>query len=1135
MRVVTLATNGFEFAQACSHPVDRRSPPSPQIVASPFDFPKLTAGMSKPLKVFADALSTRSAPRPNGAAFSSSAQKQQPVSRGREDPTKDPDPAGEQQPAPRQTSRSVRRGPDDPLRFVVAARRAVEATLGRLPSDDEPLMAAGIDSLGAVEVAAELKARFPSASLDEATLLFERPTIRALAELLESGAGSEKTERGEEEVKHGPNDQPTLAAIEAASTAPGESSPPPPLLSPGTALALPSVLRPHSLPDPAARTLSVFDATAALPGVDTDVRLRPGDAVARSSRYACALRMQRAHARVITPVHAWNPDEVDAGVLSQASIRPPGLARFAALLRDVDLVDASALGLSPYDAATLDPQHRLLLEQVADLCLSATAAGVLTSRTRPTCGFTVGCMHQGEYASTVLRPAQLALSASASSGSSLAFLAGRPGYTLDLGGPCAAVDTACSSSLVAVHLSATDVLLSRASLSIASGVSLLLSETTHAAIGGLGAASPSGRCRSLDADADGYGRAEGIVTVMLADGATVLRLERPSRPLAVLASTAADQDGRAAGLAAPHGPSQTRLLEAATREAGGDHPSLLALHGTGTPLGDPIEVGAAAAARGEKAQRGDSHFSTLTWVAPKSRWGHSEGAAGAVGVLMAAQAVHTSTVDALAGLRNVNPHVERALARTSPDAVPRVAGPWVVPHCARRVGSSSFGMSGVNAHAIIDSWSGKELGGLGWDASAQAKPRPFERARRWALPPTHPLLWGARLDDDVVSLHSRTSASPLLTQALRGMSIDGRFVFPLAALADGVAGGLGMLGASDASQLSLLRSANLLGPVEFDGTQDLSWKLELRRGLVLCSAGEAVVARAMLVRSESVVPAQSDASKGSRMLRFAATGAAGLDGGALALRPIAFLAKPRDHEHSSHAVAAVEAAAALQGTGLVVVAETLATNPPRPEGTRAEWVAGGVVAAASGSTNASTWVSGALAMHRPLRVRPSRVRRESSRFAVPAWRLRWRRQTRTPRGPTPHSGPRRSALLLQSSWSAPAALRQTSVASSDALRVVFRSDLASRPAGALAWLHAGSDIHLVALVEHARQIDGALLLQSSPDGHDEAAYLALVGTPVRNAMARKAGTGAVKVGAVVTPRSNVPGARRDAAVLHGAH
>jgi hypothetical protein len=241
-----------------------------------------------------------------------------------------------------------------------------------------------------------------------------------------------------------------------------------------------------------------------------------------------------------------------------------------------------------------------------------------------------------------------------------------------------------------------------------------------------------GRCHTFDEAADGYGRGEGFAVL-------VLEMQAAAVPaLAVLAGSAVNSAGRSSGLTAPSGPAQQRLLVAAFA-ARGSSPAdvdLLAVHGTGTPLGDPIETGAIGA-----ALAGPPRAAPLVLASSKACYGHTEGAAGLAGVLLAAGALRHAVVPPVVNLRALNPYVAAGLHDWSAKhgvvaAVPRQAAPAALGAALPLAGTSSFGMSGVNAHMLLRS-------GTQVDSLPPTTPLVWQRQRHYPVPPAQAVLASA--------------------------------------------------------------------------------------------------------------------------------------------------------------------------------------------------------------------------------------------------------------------------------------------------------------------------------------------------------------------------------------------------------
>ena len=296
-------------------------------------------------------------------------------------------------------------------------------------------------------------------------------------------------------------------------------------------------------------------------------------------------------------------------------------------------------------------------------------------------------------------------------------------------GPCVSTDTACSSSLVGAHLAHQALLAGESDAAVAGGINIMLEASTTAGICQLQALSPVGRCRSFDASGDGYGRGEGFVAAVMQRHEPGAARRRSVGICGVLLGSAVNQAGRSSGLTAPNGPSQSSLLRAALAAAGLASSELrfLSVHGTGTALGDPIEVGALGQALpGSRARDGSSSSSSsssaeashmpLTLASNKSCYGHTEGAAGLTGLLLASGMDSHQAAPAIMHLRFMNPYVQAALGDWGTAGgralhLPRqFAAGSAASAAPGAAGTSSFGMSGVNAHMLVEAWRSEPQG-----------------------------------------------------------------------------------------------------------------------------------------------------------------------------------------------------------------------------------------------------------------------------------------------------------------------------------------------------------------------------------------------------------------------------------------
>jgi len=394
-----------------------------------------------------------------------------------------------------------------------------------------------------------------------------------------------------------------------------------------------------------------------------------------------ALLREGRDAVVEVPAERWDVDE-----FYDPDPATPGkmCCRHGGFLRGVDRFDPAFFGISRREAERIDPQHRLLLELSWEALEDAgiPAAGLNGSAT----GVFVG-IATNDYSSLLLRSGDLSsIDAYTSLGNTKSAAAGRISYTLGLQGPSIAIDTACSSSLVAVHLACQSLRTGESSLALAAGVNLVLTPELSVNFSQARMLAPDGCCKTFDADANGYVRAEGCGVVVLKRLADAVR--DGDRVLAVVRGSAVNQDGRSAGLTAPNGPAQVAVIRKALSMGGveADAVGYVEAHGTGTPLGDPIEAAALAEALG--AER------TLRIGSVKTNIGHAETAAGIAGFIKTVLMLRHAEIAPSLHFRRWNPEIAaRGLE------VPVQLAPW---DGHRVAGVSSFGFTGTNAHVILE-------------------------------------------------------------------------------------------------------------------------------------------------------------------------------------------------------------------------------------------------------------------------------------------------------------------------------------------------------------------------------------------------------------------------------------------------
>ena len=367
-------------------------------------------------------------------------------------------------------------------------------------------------------------------------------------------------------------------------------------------------------------------------------------------------------------------------------------SRWGGFLRQVDQFDSLFFGISPREALVMDPQQRLLLEVTWE---AVEDAGMAPERlARSATGVFLGIC--GSDYSHISAGMGESLSAHAGTGNALSIAANRLSYVLDLRGPSLAVDTACSSSLVAAHLAVRSLRSRECDLAFVGGVNLVLYPDVSVTFSQARMMTPDGRCKTFDAEANGYVRAEGCGVLILKRLSDAIRDH--DRLLALVRGTAVNQDGRSNGLTAPNGPSQQAVIRAALADAGvqPSEVSYVEAHGTGTPLGDPIEVEAIA----QVFCGGRSKSQPLAIGSVKTNVGHAEGAAGLAGMIKVVLALEHAEIPPHIHLRTLNPHVPWDAL---PVVVPTTLTPWHPPSGRRLAGVSSFGFGGTNAHVVFES------------------------------------------------------------------------------------------------------------------------------------------------------------------------------------------------------------------------------------------------------------------------------------------------------------------------------------------------------------------------------------------------------------------------------------------------
>jgi acyl transferase domain-containing protein/NADPH:quinone reductase-like Zn-dependent oxidoreductase/NAD(P)-dependent dehydrogenase (short-subunit alcohol dehydrogenase family)/SAM-dependent methyltransferase/acyl carrier protein len=389
--------------------------------------------------------------------------------------------------------------------------------------------------------------------------------------------------------------------------------------------------------------------------------------------------------------------------------RPGSMAvRNGAFLDGIDRFDAGFFGISPREAALMDPQQRLLLEVAWEAIedggqtlenLGGSKVGVFVG----IAAYDYAEIQHGADNRDLIGP-------HTNTGLALSIAANRISYIFNFTGPSIAVDTACSSSLVAMHLACGSLRRGESSAALVGGVNAILKPEATIGFSRASMLAPDGRCKTFDARANGYVRGEGAGMILLKPLSAAL--DDGDRVYAVIRSSVVNQDGRTNGMTVPGRAAQERMLRTAFAEAGIDPAEVqyMEAHGTGTPVGDPIEAGAIGTvlAEGRPADAPCVIGSVKTFI------GHLEAAAGIAGVIKTALAIERREIPPNLNFASPNPEIPFDTLKLR---VPTEVEPWPDNGKPARAGVNSFGFGGTNAHVVLE-----EAPGTGREAAAQAAP-----------------------------------------------------------------------------------------------------------------------------------------------------------------------------------------------------------------------------------------------------------------------------------------------------------------------------------------------------------------------------------------------------------------------------
>ena len=392
------------------------------------------------------------------------------------------------------------------------------------------------------------------------------------------------------------------------------------------------------------------------------------------------------------------PERWDADWLYDPDPNKPGkmfVRKGGFIDQPVDEFDALFFGISPREAERMDPQQRLLLETSWEALEDAgiPADSLAGSNT----GVFVGAFTFDNQVTQLGVESRHLISAQTPTSSTFTMLSNRLSYFYDFRGPSVSMDTACSSSLVAFHHACQAVWDGTCDMALAGGANVVFRPETVISMCKGGFLSPDGRSKSFDSRANGYGRGEGSGIVIIKPLSAALA--NNDRIYCTIRATGVNQDGRTNGITVPNPDSQQALCRSVCEKAGIDPASVqyLEAHGTGTPVGDPIEANSLGTVYGQARPDGE----TVALGSIKANIGHTEAAAGVAGVIKACLSLHHATIPPLANLEEPNPNIpfEELGLR-----LPQQPEPMEAKHGAPTAAINSFGYGGTNAHAILEQY-----------------------------------------------------------------------------------------------------------------------------------------------------------------------------------------------------------------------------------------------------------------------------------------------------------------------------------------------------------------------------------------------------------------------------------------------
>ena len=586
----------------------------------------------------------------------------------------------------------------DPPEVRAVVSRVTHGLIKSLSSADTPLLRAGLDSLAAVELRSQLSKSLGFASLPE-TIVFDYPTLRQLQQHMASriteSARTPDDAWARRRRSHQTTDSTKVVApaadlLTASTSLAGVLAGVPLSRAASDSLhkAISTALGASTTPPKLRPLASPFAPSASEPVLGVQAALA-GGSVRLPGRLELAKRRGREAqaASLLTGAIAIEDLPAARGWSLEDSASVPANVAHGGLMAHVECFDHERFSVSISEARAMDPQQRLVLEHGYE-ALHAASRPMAELHRAASVGVALG-IYALDF-KEVLGATPAGGGVYAATGATLSVACGRVSYVLGLHGPCVSVDTACSSALVAAHSAQINLHLEgstdRSMLSLAAGVNtMLIPEVAHR-FANASMLSKLGRCHAFDRRADGFVRAEGCCAVAVEP--------RSGTRDAILDGVGVRQDGRSASLTAPNGQAQQLLLRCA-HEARESQVDAVETHGTGTALGDPIEVGALSGGLGRQT---DDH-GVLPLSSIKGNVGHTESTAGLAGLMALVLSLQMSAMSPNAQLRELNPHLSSSVADAGAMLSVQLSDPLMASTDGG--GVSSFGYSGTIAHASV--------------------------------------------------------------------------------------------------------------------------------------------------------------------------------------------------------------------------------------------------------------------------------------------------------------------------------------------------------------------------------------------------------------------------------------------------